>query len=97
MDYLPTPLKFSKMKLGSLKVLGDIFESLIGAILIDNEFNYDDTKRIVLDLIEKYIKHFTSLSFVQECPTFKYKEYLDQNNYKKYKLVKVLEEGIING
>ena len=34
---------------------------------------------------------------MQECPTFKYKEYLDQNNYKKYKLTKVIEEGIING
>ena len=69
----------------------------MGAILIDNDFNYEDTKLVVLTLIEKYIKHFTSLSFVEECPTFKYKEYLDQNNYKKYKLSKVLEEGIVNG
>jgi hypothetical protein len=69
----------------------------VGAILIDNDFNYEDTKLVVLTLIEKYIKHFTSLSFVEECPTFKYKEYLDQNNYKKYKLSKVLEEGIVNG
>jgi endoribonuclease Dicer len=37
---LPSPLEFSKLKIGSLKVLGDVFESLIGAILIDNEFNY---------------------------------------------------------
>lgn len=50
-----------------------------------------------MGLMEKYIKHFTSLDFVSECPTFKYKDYLDQNNYKKYKLVKVVEEGIVDG
>lgn len=41
-----------------------------------------------MGLIEKYLKHFTSMNFVEECPTYKYKDYLDQNNYKKYKLVK---------
>lgn len=48
-------------------------------------------------MMEKYIRHFTSVSFVKDSPSFKYKEYLDQNNYKKYKLTKVVEEGIING
>lgn len=75
-ENLPNPLKFSQLKIGSLKILGDIFESLIGAILIDNEFRYEDTKVVVMSFMEKYIKHFTSLSFVRECPTFKYKEYL---------------------
>lgn len=37
---MPSPLDFSKLKIGSLKVLGDVFESLIGAIFIDNEFSY---------------------------------------------------------
>lgn len=41
MDYLPSPLRFSKLKIGSLKILGDVFESLVGAILIDNEFRYE--------------------------------------------------------
>lgn len=41
---MPTPIEFAKLKIGSLKVLGDVFESLIGAILIDNEFSYEDTK-----------------------------------------------------
>lgn len=36
MESQPNPLKFSKLKIGSLKILGDIFESLIGALLIDN-------------------------------------------------------------
>jgi dsRNA-specific ribonuclease len=33
---MPSPAEFSKLKIGSLKILGDVFESLIGAILIDN-------------------------------------------------------------
>lgn len=37
---MPTPHEFAKLQIGSLKVLGDVFESLIGAILIDNEFSY---------------------------------------------------------
>lgn len=97
MDYLPSPLRFSKLKIGSLKILGDVFQSLVGAILIDNEFRYEQTKAVVMGLMQKYIKHFTSITFVEQCPTYKYKEYLDQNNYKKYKLVKVIEQGIVNG
>lgn len=41
MDTLPGPLKFSKLQIGSMKILGDVFESLIGAILIDCEYQYD--------------------------------------------------------
>ena len=44
-----------------------------------------------------YIRHFTDLAFVEQSPNYKYKEYLDQNNYKKLKLTKVSEEGIVNG
>ena len=44
-----------------------------------------------------YIRHFTDLAFVEQSPNYKYKEYLDQNNYKKLKLIKVSEEGIANG
>lgn len=50
-----------------------------------------------MNLIGGYIKHFTSISFIEQCPNYKYKEYLNQNNYKKYKLAKVMDEGIIDG
>lgn len=96
-EALPNARKFSNLKIGSLKVLGDIFESLVGAILMDTDFNYEETKHVVLNLTEKYIKHFTSIEFVRECPNYKFKEYLDQNNYKKYRLQKVQEEGIVEG
>jgi len=69
----------------------------VGAILIDNEFKYEETKSIVMNMVEPYIKHFTSMSFIEQSPTYKFKEYLDQNNYKKIKLEKVSGEGVVNG
>lgn len=50
-----------------------------------------------MGVMEPYIRHFTDLAFVEQSPNYKYKEYLDQNNYKRLKVVKVVEEGIING
>ena len=32
----------------SIKILGDVFEALVGAIFIDLEMNYEDTKRVVM-------------------------------------------------
>lgn len=50
-----------------------------------------------MGVMEPYIRHFTDLSFVEHSPNYKYKEYLDQNNFKKIKLTKVVEEAIIDG
>ena len=50
-----------------------------------------------MGVMEPYIRHFTDLSFVEQSPNYKYKEYLDQNNFKKIKLIKVVEEAIIDG
>lgn len=44
-----------------------------------------------MGVMEPYIRHFTDLAFVEQSPNYKYKEYLDQNNYKKLKLAKVIE------
>ena len=35
-----------------IKLLADIFESLVGAIFLDSEFNYELTKKVILDLLE---------------------------------------------
>jgi endoribonuclease Dicer len=48
---MPTPAEFAKLKIGSLKVLGDVFESLIGAILIDLEFSYEATKEVIMGIM----------------------------------------------
>lgn len=77
--------------------MGDVFESLIGAIFIDNEFSYEDTKMIVMQMIEPYIRHFTDMSFIEQSPNYKFKEYLDQNNYKQVKVVKSFEESVVAG
>ncbi len=44
-------------------MLGDIFESLIGAIYLDSNLNYELVKSIILRLMEeKFMKHFSSIN-----------------------------------
>lgn len=44
-----------------VKVLGDVFESIIGAIFLDSCLNYNLTKKILLNLLEnKFMLHFSS-------------------------------------
>jgi dsRNA-specific ribonuclease len=86
--YLPTPIQFSQYKFRAIKILGDVFESLVGAIYVDTNFNYEATKTVLMNKIKSFIDHFASMSFVSQSPSFKYKEYLDHNNYKNIKIVK---------
>lgn len=43
-----------------IKILGDIFESLMGAIFVDSVFNYDLTKSVIIKLLKPFMIHFTS-------------------------------------
>jgi len=46
-------------KEGMIKILGDIFESLMGAIYIDSNLNYETIKGVILQLMErKFMEHF---------------------------------------
>ena len=48
-------------KINKIKILGDIFESLIGAIYIDSNLNYEIIKSVILSLMEKkFMEHFCS-------------------------------------
>lgn len=38
--YLNKPEEIIKQKISSIKILGDVFEALVGAIFIDNQMNY---------------------------------------------------------
>ena len=52
-----------------IKITGDIFEALVGAIFVDSDFNFDLTKEIVMNLIlDKFIKHFTSMEQLLKQP-----------------------------
>jgi dsRNA-specific ribonuclease len=39
-DIVAHPEKLQAIQINEIKLLGDVFEGLIGAILIDNDFNY---------------------------------------------------------
>lgn len=38
-----------------IKILGDIFEAIIGAIFVDSEFNYILVKKVVLQLMMPFM------------------------------------------
>ncbi len=59
---------------------------MIGAILIDNDFNYDMTKKIVWDMIGKYIEVFTDKNHVKGFPVM---SFLKNNNYTNCRIDKI--------
>lgn len=80
--YLSKPEELIKQRITSIKILGDVFEALVGAIFIDNKMNYGITKQIMMNIMEKSLNHFTSLEKIQETDTFKFRKYLEENNYR---------------
>ncbi len=66
----------AKLKLNSIKLLGDVFEGLIGAIFVDTDMNYIKTKEIIMGFMESFIKYFTDIENVKATANFKYREYL---------------------
>jgi len=54
-EYIAHPEKLQNVQINEIKLLGDVFEGLIGAILIDQKFDYYKTKEIVWKMIGKYI------------------------------------------
>jgi dsRNA-specific ribonuclease len=42
-------------------MLGDVFESIVGAIFLDSSLNYELIRTILLKLLEKkFMEHFSS-------------------------------------
>jgi len=76
----------ANLKINAIKILGDVFEGLIGAIFIDQDFDYPKTRKIVMDMIGDYIKTFTDKDYVKDFPIFKYQTFLMNNNYKKCRI-----------
>ncbi len=84
--YIAHPEKLQQIQMNEIKLLGDVFEGLIGAILIDNDFNYYKTKEIVWKMIGKYIEVFTDKENVKG---FTGINYLQNNNYMNCKIQKI--------
>jgi dsRNA-specific ribonuclease len=52
-----------------IKILGDVFESIIGAIFLDCRLNYELIKKVLLNLLEeKFMKHFLQRQLIAEAP-----------------------------
>ena len=49
--FLNNPAALIQSKIDSIKLLGDVFEALVGAIYLDREMNYVETKKIIMNMI----------------------------------------------
>lgn len=66
----------------NLKIFGDVFESLIGAVFMDSQ-SIDVTWRVLEQLIMPYIKVYANLDTLQDHPRTKLLELWNQKSYTK--------------
>ena len=74
--FLDHPEDLTRKKISSIKILGDVFEALVGAIFVDNRMNYDKTRDIIMNLIKPFLKHFTDLENLRNSSSYKFHKYL---------------------
>lgn len=48
-------------KINSIKILGDVFEALVGALFIDLELDYVLTKAVVMKMVKDFLVHYTDI------------------------------------
>jgi dsRNA-specific ribonuclease len=70
--FLNNPEALIEAKVSSIKILGDVFESLVGAIFVDLDFDYVATKAVVMKIIKDFLIHYTDLETLKKTSTFKY-------------------------
>ena len=80
--FLEKPEELVKQRITSVKILGDVFEALVGAIFIDNNMDYSTTKAIMMNIMETPLSHFTRLENIEETSSFKFQKFLKENNYR---------------
>lgn len=76
------PFDLDKLHEHNLKIFGDVFESLIGAVFMDSQ-SIDVTWRVLEQLIMPYIKVYANLDTLQDHPRTKLLELWNQKSYTK--------------
>lgn len=76
------PFDLDKLFEHNLKIFGDVFESLIGAVFMDSQ-SIDTTWKVLWHLIEPYIKVYANLETMQDHPRTKLLELWNQKSYTK--------------
>ena len=49
--FVNSPTALIESRIDSIKLLGDVFEALVGAIYLDKEMNYVETKKVIMEMI----------------------------------------------
>jgi dsRNA-specific ribonuclease len=65
-----------------LKIFGDVFESLIGAVFLDSR-SLDETEKILFDLIGPYIELYADLQTMSDHPRTILLQLWPQRTYTK--------------
>jgi tellurite resistance-related uncharacterized protein len=81
-DDEPKPFDLDRLHEHNLKIFGDVFESMIGAVFMDSQ-SIDETWRVLKDLIMPYIKVYANLDTLQDHPRTKLLELWNQKSYTK--------------
>ena len=89
MDENSSPLDLDEVHNTSMKIFGDVFESLIGAVFMDCR-DIDQTWGILRRLIEPYMKVYANLETMQDHPRTMLLE--EWNKYRYTKRLKITHE-----
>jgi dsRNA-specific ribonuclease len=66
-----------------LKIFGDVFESIIGAIFLDSR-NIEETVKVMFNLLDPYIKVYANLDTMQDHSRTKLLELWNSKPYTKH-------------
>ncbi|CAK88583.1 unnamed protein product (macronuclear) [Paramecium tetraurelia] len=77
-----------------IKILGDVFESIVGAIFVDSSFNYDLTKQVVFKLLMPFMQHFTSPNQIIKNPQDRLFRYFKGKNQAEFEIVMTDEDPV---
>ena len=71
-----------------IKKLCDIVESLIGAVYLDTQCNFEKTKKFTLELMEeKFILKFSQHDYASKHPSSKVKKLLDELKISQWEII----------
>lgn len=70
--YLNNPEALMDAKVNSIKILGDVFEALVGAIFVDLELDYVATKAVIMKKMKDFLIHYTDMETLKKSSNYKY-------------------------
>ncbi|KRX01029.1 Ribonuclease III domain [Pseudocohnilembus persalinus] len=61
-----------------IKMLGDLIEAFIGAIYLDTSYNFEETKKVVLNILQPHIDQYSKQEYINDYPLKQLEDFLKQ-------------------